>query len=109
MLVYPDPNKPFTIYPDAASKVGMGAILEQEETTVVVFSKKLNEAQLKYPVTEQELLAATEAYNYFRPIIKGYNLMIKLDHMNLIYEAAKHKSNRVIRQKVKLDHEYCLK
>jgi len=109
MLVYPDPNTPFTIYPDAANKVGMGAILEQEENTVAVFSKKFNDAQLKYPITEQELLAATDAYDHFGPIIKGYDLTIKSDHMNLIYEAAKHKSNRVLRQKVKLDHEYCAK
>jgi hypothetical protein len=56
LLIYPDPSKRFHIFPDASSKHAMGAVLVQEGKTVSTFSKKFNEAQLKYTVTEQELL-----------------------------------------------------
>ena len=72
----------------------------------MVFSKKFNNAQLKYLITKQKLLAAPDACDNFGLVIKGCDLTIKSYHMNLICKAMKHKSNRVLRQKVKLDHEY---
>jgi len=51
MLQYPNPNRPFDIYPDASSKYAIGAMLMQDGKIVSTFSRKLNEAQLKYTVT----------------------------------------------------------
>ena len=61
LCVYPNPNRPFIIYPDASQKYAMGAMLTQVqdgvEQVVSTFSREFNEAQLKYPVGEQRLLA----------------------------------------------------
>ena len=55
LCTYPNPSKQFIIYPDAAQKHAMGALLVQEdsggvERVVSTFSRKFNDAQLKYPV-----------------------------------------------------------
>ena len=51
----------------------MGALLVQEidniEQVISTFSRKFNEAQLKYTVGKQELLAAHEACRFFHDII----------------------------------------
>ena len=53
----------------------LGVILNQEvdkeEVTVGTFSKKFTEAQLKYPVGQQELLAAHEGCRYSENLIKS--------------------------------------
>jgi hypothetical protein len=65
MLEYPNPNRPFDLYPDASSTYAMGAVLEQDGKIVSTFSRKLNDAQLKYTVTGQELLAAGRSVQAF--------------------------------------------
>jgi hypothetical protein len=47
MLKYPNPNRPFDIYPIASSTYAMGAVLEQDGKTVRTFSLKSNDAPLK--------------------------------------------------------------
>ena len=69
LLTYPNPNRPFDLYPDASQKYAMGAVLAQDGKIVSTFSRKFNEAQLKYTVTGQELLAAVEACKHFDQII----------------------------------------
>jgi hypothetical protein len=59
LLTYPLFDKPFIIYTDASEKQ-MGGIVTQEGKPLGYFSKKLNETQQRYPVTEQELLAIVE-------------------------------------------------
>jgi hypothetical protein len=82
MCMYPDPNKPFIIYPDVSQNYAMGAMLAQvvDGTEVIIrtFSQKFNDAQLKYTVEEQELLAAHEACCFFHDIIYRCNIMISL-------------------------------
>ncbi|KAL7488465.1 hypothetical protein ACHAW6_014046 [Cyclotella cf. meneghiniana] len=60
----------------------MGAILTQEingtEQVISTFSRKFNDAQLKYTVGEQELLAAHEACRFFHDIIFGCDILIRL-------------------------------
>jgi hypothetical protein len=60
LLTYPDASKRFHIFPDCSSKHEMGAVLVEEGKTVSTFSRKFKEAQLKYTVTEQELLTILE-------------------------------------------------
>ena len=54
LCTYPDPKKRFIIYPDASQKYAMGAMLIQEvngiEQVISTFSRKFNDAQLKYTV-----------------------------------------------------------
>jgi hypothetical protein len=80
MLEYPNPNRPFDIYPDTSSKYAIGAMLMQDGKIVSTFSRKLNEAQLKYTVTGQELLACVEACKHFDQIIRGCKINIYTDH-----------------------------
>ena len=110
LCTYPDPNKRYIIYPDAAQKYAMGAMLMQEQGEVEVcvgtFSRKFNDAQLKYPVGDQELLAAKEACNHFHDIIHGCEVIIRCDHKNITNAATQHKNLRVQRQLIELDQEY---
>ena len=75
----PDPNKRFIIYPDALQKYAMGIILTQEfdgtEQLISTFSCKFIEAQLKYTVGEQKLLATHEACRFFHDIIYGCDIL----------------------------------
>ncbi len=90
MLEYPNPNCPFDIYPDASSTYAMGAVLVQDKKIVSTFSRKLNDAQLKYTVTGQELLAAVEACKHFAQIIQGCEIRIHTDHQNLTHDDTHH-------------------
>ena len=50
------------------------------------FAKTLNNAQLKYPVYDQELLAVAAALNEYRIYIEGYTRFIVLtDHRPLTH------------------------
>ncbi|KAI3357057.1 hypothetical protein L3Q82_015442 [Scortum barcoo] len=59
ILTPPDPNLPFVLDTDAASDVGMGAVLSQVgpkgEKVVAYFSKTFNKAERRYCVTRREL------------------------------------------------------
>ncbi len=85
MLTYPNPNRPFDLYPDASSTYAMGAILVQDGKVISTFSRIFNEAQLKYTVTGQELLAASEACKHFGQMIRGCEIQIHTDHQNLTH------------------------
>ena len=89
------------MYPDASQKYAMGVILNQvvnkEEVTVGNFSKKFTEAQLKYPVGQQELLAAHEGCRYFENLIEGCDIKIKTDHLNNTFDCSKAPNLRTTR------------
>ena len=68
--------------------------------------RKFNDAQLKYTVTDQELLAAKEACRHFHPIIYGCEIRIHTDHKNLTEPTTNHQSLPVHRTRIKLDQEY---
>ena len=110
LCTYPNPNKPFIIYPDASQKYAMGAILVQEnngiEQVISTFSRKFNDAQLKYTVGEQELLAAHEACRFFHNIIYGCEILIRCDHKNITNAETKHANLRILRQRITLDQDY---
>jgi hypothetical protein len=109
LCTYPNPNKRFILYPDAAQKYAMGGVLTQDYTGTELccgtFSRKFTDEQLKYPVGEQEFLAVTENCDHFRPIIQGCKLLIRCDHKNT-NAMTQHKNLRVLRKIVKLDQEY---
>ena len=81
-------------------------MLVQDGKVISTFSRKFNDAQLKYTVTDQELLAAAEACKHFKQIIKGCEITIHTDHQNLVYDEARHASMRVLRTRLLLDEEY---
>jgi hypothetical protein len=110
LCTFPDSNKPYIIYPDAAQKHGMGALLCQmqdgKDVTISTYSEKFNDAQLKYPVGEQELLAAHRACRHFRQIILGSEVLIRTYHKNLTFDGVTHTSLQVLWQRIEIDQEY---
>jgi hypothetical protein len=81
----------------------MGAVLVQEGKTVSTFTRKFNEAQLKYTVTEQELLVILESCKHFKNIIHGCNVTVHTDHKNLTYSPTQHANTRVERRIILLN------
>lgn len=87
VLSLPNPDKPFFITTDA-SDVAVGAILEQEDKQkrrhpVAYESRKLKEAEQKYPVHERELLAVIHALQVWRVYVYGNHVTIYTDHQPL--------------------------
>ena len=60
VLILPDPNLPFVVHTDA-SGFAIGAVLQQDQgkglQPIAFLSKKMLDAETRYPVHEQELLA----------------------------------------------------
>ncbi len=68
VLAYPDFSKVFEIYTDA-SATQLGSVNTQDNRPIEFFSRKLTGAQLKYSVTEVELLAIVETLKEFKGIL----------------------------------------
>jgi transposase InsO family protein len=100
MLSFPDYARPFEIYTDAAKRQ-LGAVIFQRNddnslrAPIAFFSKKMNPAQSKYTITEQELLSVVETLKTYRNMLYGYPLVIYTDHKNLTFE--RFSSDRVTR------------
>ena len=97
----PDWHLPFKVMCDA-SDLAVGAVLGQrvEGKSYVVYyaSKKLNEAQRNYTLTEKELLAVVYALDKFRSYLIGSDIVIFIDHSTMKYLLTKQNSKaRLIR------------
>jgi hypothetical protein len=79
------PDATFSLYTDA-SRVGIGAVLEQNGRPVAYESRKLSPAERNYPVHELELLAVVHALREFRPYLEGCkHFTLLTDHQSLRY------------------------
>ena len=87
ILTYPDYNIPFIITTDA-SRSGIGAVLSQiqngEEKPIAYYSRKLNQAETRYPIFDLEGLAIKVALNKWRLYVYGYNITIRTDNLPII-------------------------
>ena len=102
VLAYPDFDKVFEIFTDASSRQ-LGAVITQDNRPIAFFSRKLNEAQTKYSLTEQELLSIIETLKEFRGMLWGQKIKIYTDHQNLMRDALGLSSNRVYRWRLLLE------
>jgi len=102
LLTDPEFDRPFVIYTDA-SELQIGGIVTQNNKPLGFFSKKLNDTQKRYPVTEQELLAIVETLKYFRHMLLGHKIIVRTDHKNLTHPNSTHSSDRVLRQRLLLE------
>ena len=87
-LIIPDPNQPFIIHSDA-SKNAVGAVLSQirngKDCPVAYLSKKLKDAETRYPVQQQELLAIVTALRQWRHYLLARKVTVYTDHETLKY------------------------
>ena len=84
-LAFPDFSKPFHLYSDA-SDIQLGATLVQEGRPLGFYTRKLNSAQRNYTVSEKELLGIVEGLKAFDGMIRGMDLTVHTDHLNLLYQ-----------------------
>jgi hypothetical protein len=94
MLSFPDFDKPFHLYTDA-SDIQLGATLVQDGKPLGFYTRKLSDPQLNYTVGEKELLGIVEGLKAFAGVIRGQDLTVHTDHLNLLY--AKLPSQRMMR------------
>jgi hypothetical protein len=101
VLILPDKKLPFVVQTDA-SGVAVGASLNQDQgkglQPVAFLSQKLQSAEARYPVHEQELLAVIVALKKWRHYLHGTKVLVQTDHKSLIYlQSQPHLSNRQLR------------
>jgi hypothetical protein len=90
VLLLPDPAFPFVVHTDA-SGFAVGAVLQQDRQQghglqpVAFLSKKMTDAETRYPVHEQELLAIVTALTAWRHLLEGHPFTVATDHKSLIH------------------------
>jgi hypothetical protein len=86
VLILPDPSLPFVVHTDA-SGFAVGAVLQQDQgkglQPIAFLSKKMLDAETRYPVHEQELLAIIQALTSWRHYLHGSKFVVRTDHKSL--------------------------
>lgn len=88
VLILPDPKRPFVVHVDA-SGFATGAVLQQDHghglQPIAYLSKKMLDAETRYPIHEQELLAIIVALKAWRHYLMGsrFTITIMSDHKSL--------------------------
>jgi hypothetical protein len=86
VLILPDPSRPFVVHTDA-SGFAVGAVLQQDQgkglQPIAFLSKKMADAETRYPVHEQELLAIIQALTSWRHYLHGSKFVVRTDHKSL--------------------------
>ena len=100
ILAFPDFTKSFHIHTDS-SDYQLGAVIMQNDRPLAFYSRKMNNAQRKYPTGEQELLSIVETLKEFKNILLGQDVVVHTDHKNLLYE--KSSSDRVLRWRLLIE------
>ena len=101
MLHHPDSKLPLAITSDA-SKVAMGAVLEQRGPQgwepLVFFSKKFSTPQQSWPPYDRELNAAHKSIRHFKHMVEGRPFTLYTDHQSLVPSMAKKTEAQTARQ-----------
>ena len=88
VLALPDEKLPFVIHTDA-SGFATGAVLMQDHgkglRPICYLSKKMLDAETRYPVHEQELLAIIHALRNWKCYLSGRKFTVMTDHRSLEY------------------------
>lgn len=88
VLILPDPNLPYVVHTDA-SGFATGAVLQQDQgkglQPIAYMSRKMLDAETRYPVHEQEMLAIIHALLLWRHYLMGRKFVVMTDHRSLQY------------------------
>ena len=84
VLAIPEGNDGFVIYSDA-SKMGLGAVLMQNEKVIAYASRQLKDYEKNYPTHDLELAAVVFALKIWRHYLYGVQCKIFTDHQSLKY------------------------
>ena len=88
VLKIPDQDRGYIVTTDA-SDFAIGAVLSQSyedgEHPIAFESRKMNDAEVKYPVHEREFLAVIHALRKWRHYLEGQRFIIVTDHYSLKY------------------------
>ena len=82
-LAFPDFTKPFHLYTDA-SNILLGATLVQDGKPLRFYTRKLSNTQINYTVGEKQLLGIVEGLKAFAGVIRGQDLTVHTNHLNLL-------------------------
>ena len=109
VLALPDPNLPFELVTDACG-TGVGAVLLQDGKPIAFAGRKLNDAETRYSVTDQELLAVIFAVTQWRCYLQGarHAFTLVTDHNpNTYFATQPNLSRRQVRWSDKLqDYDF---
>ena len=88
VLATPRFDRPFIVKTDAAITKGIGGVLSQRddqgrENVIAYYGRRLNKHEMRYTVTEIELLAAVESIKNWRPYLWGRQFSLVIDHAAL--------------------------
>ena len=89
MRANPTFSRPFNVHTDS-SDYQLEGVISQDGKPIAFFSKKLNQAQKKYPITEKELLSITETLKEFNYLMLGDRVTVYTDHKNLTHDETIH-------------------
>jgi hypothetical protein len=88
ILILPNPELPYVMHTDA-SGFAVGGVLQQDQgkglQPIAFLSKKMSDAETRYPVHEQELLAIVTGLATWRHYLVGAELRVLTDHKSLIH------------------------
>jgi len=102
VLRQPDFSRDFELHTDASS-IALGACLMQRDThntpyAVAYYSRKLRDAETRYPAVDLEALAVVEGVLVFDSYLYGRHFTVYTDHRPLVYIfSRKTKSPRMTR------------
>jgi hypothetical protein len=88
VLILPDQTKPYTIVPDS-SGYAVGGIIMQEASDgsglhpIAYVSRQMINAELRYPVNQQELLSIFYICKQFRHLLMNHHVTAHTDHKPL--------------------------
>jgi hypothetical protein len=94
ILVLPDFQKTFQVKCDA-SGFAIGAVLSQEDRLIAYFSKKLNEAKIKYSTYDKEFYAIIQALKKWRHYLIPKEFVLYSDNHALKFVTQQEKLNQI--------------
>ncbi|SOV08098.1 uncharacterized protein UDID_17285 [Ustilago sp. UG-2017a] len=100
ILCHFDPTRPIIVETDA-SDFAVAAVLSQTfdegaRHPITFFSKKLDPAQLNYPIFDKEMFAIVAAFKHWRQYLEGakFQVQVLTDHCSLEYFTTTKQLNR---------------